>query len=116
MNSRSLALSLSLVLAVGSFASGCLQPPAQKCTPSNCAAGCCDLQGTCQTPSASNCGQGGNLCSTCFGNQTCQLGVCVQSMQTGGGGGGGGATGGGTGGGLTGGGATGGGTGGGMTG
>ena len=71
----------------------------EKCVPSNCAGGCCDVSGACQLPSASNCGASGNLCAPCFGNQTCNFGVCVGTNAGGGGGttggGGGGVTGGG---------------------
>ena len=82
-----------------------------KCGPTNCAGGCCDLSGVCQIPSGNNCGASGNLCTTCFGNQVCNFGLCVSNA--GGGGGSGGGTGGGATGGGTGGGTTGGGTGGG---
>ena len=84
-----------------------------KCGPTTCAGGCCDVTGVCQIPSGQSCGASGNLCTTCFGNQVCNFGLCVSN--SGGGGGSGGGAGGGTGGG-TGGGATGGGTGGGTTG
>ena len=91
-----------------------------KCTPANCAFGCCDASGSCQSGNSdSQCGGSGRACSSCVLGQSCQLGACVLTGTGAGGGSGGGTTGGGTGGGTTGGGTgggtTGGGTGGGTT-
>ncbi len=74
---------------------GC-SPATPKCDATTCAGGCCDAAGQCQpgfAPTA--CGTGGNLCTTCFSGQACNLGLCQTTgfgggTGTGGGGGGGG--------------------------
>ncbi|MCC6333869.1 MAG: hypothetical protein IT380_07760 [Myxococcales bacterium] len=92
------------------FSCGGGKPP---CNASTCSLGCCDANGTCQTPSQIACGQQGQACQQCVLGQFCSLGVCLSVSNGGGAGGGfGGGTGGGVGGGV--GGGTGGGVGGGV--
>lgn len=105
------------VLLVFAAASSC-GTGSKKCTPDNCATGCCDADGECQAGTLFDaCGARGEECAACTLGTTCQVGLCVSFSATGGGfgttGGGSGATGGGAG---TGGGSTTGGGGGGATG
>ncbi|MDP1920448.1 MAG: hypothetical protein Q8L14_29660 [Myxococcales bacterium] len=66
------------------------------CGPSSCQ-GCCDAQGSCvATPSAQQCGSGGNQCSACGAGAICLVGSCSMPQGTGGGVAGGGSAGGST--------------------
>ena len=93
-----------------SVATGVSCGAAAKCTPSNCAFGCCDATGVCQSGNSdSQCGQAGATCAQCVLGQSCSFGRCALGGTGGNGGSGGGGGSPGTGGGTTGGG-TGGGT------
>jgi hypothetical protein len=97
MNARALALGAMIGFVVA-IAPSC--SPA-KCSPQNCADGCCDtVKGTCvKAPSNTNntsCGSAGNACIDCSASATmCNgaTGTCAVSTGTGTGGGAGGGTG-----------------------
>lgn len=87
-----LALGFALGLSIAAF-SGC---PAQTCSPSSCATGCCDAAGRCQTAqSTSACGTVGRLCVSCSIGESCVSGTCTPATPTPGAGGGSSGTGGG---------------------
>jgi hypothetical protein len=102
---RSLSL-VALLFSVALVASAC--GTTARCDPQSCF-GCCDSNGACVSgDSPFACGALGGACSACRGGETCTLGRCFSSTNTGGSGGstggGGGATTGGGGGATTGGG------------
>ena len=68
-----------VVLAVTVLA-GCPQPMEQRCTPQNCASGCCLPGGACATGEVNSaCGISGAACSVCSGGTSCQLNECTVS-------------------------------------
>lgn len=75
MRSMPLVLGFLLGLAAATF-TGC---PTSTCSPSNCALGCCDASGRCQTSSSSTCGTKGSICSTCRIDESCVSGSCMSS-------------------------------------
>ena len=89
MRSMPLILGFLLGLAAAAF-TGC---PAPACTAANCALGCCDASGRCQTSSSSTCGTKGAVCSTCRIDESCVSGTCMSSSSSGAGAAGGGVSG-----------------------
>lgn len=75
MRSMPLVLGFLLGLAAAAF-TGC---PTSTCSPANCALGCCDASGRCQTSSSSTCGTKGSICSTCRIDESCVSGSCMSS-------------------------------------
>jgi hypothetical protein len=101
MKARGFYLAASLAGLIGVFAaSSCGGSSKVACSAVNCADGCCDSTGTCQSPTINSCGNLGSACSKCNNGEACKLGTC-QNVGVGGGAGGvgGGVGGGGAGGG-----------------
>ncbi|MBL8938137.1 MAG: hypothetical protein JNM69_26470, partial [Archangium sp.] len=68
-------------IATGVLVQACGTP--SRCSPTNCASGCCDSTGICQTGNSSNaCGARGGTCSTCSLGLSCVGGTCT-SLGTG---------------------------------
>ncbi|MFZ5443188.1 MAG: hypothetical protein ACOZQL_24480 [Myxococcota bacterium] len=71
--------------------------PAEKCSASTCATGCCDANGECQLgTTTAACGLAGGACSACQLTQQCIQGACFGGSVGGGGGGSGNGGGGGS--------------------
>lgn len=60
----------------------CGGPAAPSCGPENCE-GCCTSDGVCAQPTTAHCGQRGDACQTCGAFESCMIGSCVASGNSG---------------------------------
>jgi hypothetical protein len=74
------AKSWTMVVFAVSVLVGCPQPIEQRCTPQNCASGCCLPGGACATGAVdSACGINGAACVVCSGVTACQMNECKRA-------------------------------------